>query len=151
MIPAILKTTISIAGLVALVEKVIKNFEEVFTFNEFIFDSTIKNFTPNMSLKEVADKCSPTVDEIIIKGAKAGWIFQKGRFKISAISNISFNIGIEFYFQNIDGEWGKLQKTSDVLKSSKYLSSKAYIELNQVDEKIYPVAAPEPNNSNPEI
>ena len=100
-------------------------------------------FRSNMSLDEVAEVYSPSVDKIILKYEKDGVEFSAGKFKISAVDSENFTLGFELYFRDENGAWSKVARTSDPIPAQNWLSSEARQELLDAKEKFFDVEPPE--------
>ena len=107
------------------------------------FEALKEIFRPNMSLDDVAEKYSPTIDDIIVKYEKEGVKFSAGKFKISCLGNDSFVLSFELYFQDKNKKWSKVAKSSTPMAAKTWLASEAWLELKNIKEKVFDVDAPE--------
>ena len=107
------------------------------------FEALKEIFRPNMSLENVAEKYSPTIDDIIVKYEKEGVKFSAGKFKIACLGKDSFVLSFELYFQDKNKKWSKVAKSSTPMEAKTWLSSEAWLELKNIKEKVFDVDAPE--------
>lgn len=107
------------------------------------FEALKEIFKPNMSLDDVAEKYSPHIDDIIIKYEKKDVKFSAGKFKIACLDKDSFVLSFELYFQDKNKKWSKIAKSSAPMEAKTWLSTSAWLELQNVKEKIFDVDAPE--------
>lgn len=107
-------------------------------------DNLKEIFSPNMTFDEIAEKYSPSLDEIIKKYQAEGVTFAAGKFKIACFDENNFTLGFELYFQDAAKKWSKVARTSSPYEKI-YLDSKTWLELKNIKEKTFDVDAPEEN------
>ncbi len=115
------------------------------TMIDATFEILKEIFRPNMSVEEVVEKYSPSLDEIILKYEKEGVKFSAGKFKITPLENDTFALGYEIYFKDGDGKWSKVANVSQPMDAKIWLSKEAWAEIQSAGEKVFDVAAPEEN------
>lgn len=107
------------------------------------FMETVKElFRPNMSLEDIASKCSPQMDKIILDQKNKGLSFTAGKFKIVCADDSSFCVGYEMYFQDADKKWHQITDLSKKILAKNYLSQEAWLELKQKKINSYDIASP---------
>ena len=85
---------------------------------------------PEMELEELAGIYSEPLDLIIEEETRRGNNYVGGEFKISCLSNDSFDLSFELYFQNQDKQWIKREGRSKP-QSMAYFTQKASAEVKE--------------------
>ena len=94
-----------------------------------------RNFTPNMDLDDLAEKCLPTINKIIevYQSDEYALTFIAGRFTVKGFSVESFNITYDLNFKDERDEWHQVLRTSDTMSSNRWLSENARRELDKAE------------------
>ena len=111
---------------------------------ESVFDTLKEFFRPNMTFDVIAEKYSPSLDDIIEKYQKEGLTYSAGKFKVAYFDEKSFTLGFELYFQDAAKKWSKVARTSKPYDAKKWLAPETWLELKNIKEKVFDVDAPEP-------
>ena len=117
--------------------------QEIITYIGDIFSNLEEIFSPDMTFKDIIDKYSPIVDDVIRKLESASLKFVGGDFKITALDGNNFVCSYELYFNDKKNKWQKSASTSEPMDMNYWLSKETRSELKQIKEKLFKVIAPD--------